>query len=66
MKSGLANSDVFLPDEFGSAGGGPGGGAGGGRIWFKVANTLHLDGMVSANGQDGKTVGTKVFSWDLP
>ncbi len=51
--AGLPYSDLYEPVEFGSAGGGVRGGRGGGRIWFNVTNTIHIDGVVSANGVDG-------------
>ena len=56
--SGLAYSDIYEPDEFGSAGGGGqnNGGRGGGRIWINVTNTFDIDGLVSANGAKGSTV----------
>ena len=34
--TGKPYSDLYEPEEFGSAGGGSSGGAGGGRIWFNV------------------------------
>ncbi|WAR26294.1 hypothetical protein MAR_011998 [Mya arenaria] len=48
--------DLYEPTMFGSAGGGDGGGRGGGRIWLNVTDTLHIDGSVTANGDEGKTV----------
>ena len=51
-RGGLAYDDIYEPDEFGSSGGGTYGGRGGGRIWINVTNTLHIDGIVSADGGD--------------
>lgn len=59
--AGLPYSDLYEPDEFGSAGGGPSGGRGGGRIWFNVTGTTHIDGLVSANGEAG-TSGDELVS----
>ena len=52
--SGQPYSDLYEPEEFGSAGGGEKGGRGGGRIWLNVTNTFHIDGTVSANGVMGE------------
>ncbi|XP_071506021.1 uncharacterized protein [Diadema antillarum] len=52
-RTGRPYSDLYEPTEFGSAGGGGAGGAGGGRIWFNVTDTIHIDGVVSANGAVG-------------
>lgn len=38
---------------FGSAGGGTHGGEGGGRIWFNITDTIYIDGVVSASGENG-------------
>ena len=56
----LAYGDVYQPNLFGSSGGGQGGGRGGGRIWLNVTNTIHIDGSLTANGEDGKTVDGKL------
>ena len=52
--TGQPYSDLYEPEEFGSAGGGPKGGPGGGRIWLNVTDTILIDGIVSANGNDGE------------
>ncbi|PIK61099.1 hypothetical protein BSL78_01924 [Apostichopus japonicus] len=52
-KTGLPYSDLYEPEEFGSAGGGTTGGSGGGRIWFNVTDTIHIDGVVSSDGNPG-------------
>ncbi|PIK55158.1 hypothetical protein BSL78_07888 [Apostichopus japonicus] len=52
-KTGLPYSDLYQPEEFGSAGGGTNGGSGGGRIWFNVTDTIHIDGVVSSDGNPG-------------
>ena len=52
-RAGGAYSDLYMPEEFGSAGGGGRGGSGGGRLWLNVTNTLHIDGVISTNGEDG-------------
>lgn len=57
---GFAYDSIYYPTHFGSAGGGSGGGAGGGRVWMNISNTLHIDGHVTANGEDGVTVGSTV------
>ncbi|XP_033640829.1 uncharacterized protein LOC117301055 [Asterias rubens] len=54
-ETGQPYSDLYEPEEFGSAGGGPKGGSGGGRIWFNVTDAILIDGIVSANGNDGDT-----------
>jgi hypothetical protein len=45
---------------FGSAGGGPKGGAGGGRIWLNVTNTIMIDGLMTASGDNGEMEGNSV------
>lgn len=54
-KGGLAYGDLYEPVVFGSAGGGQTGGAGGGRIWLNVTDTLLLDGLLTAGGENGKS-----------
>ena len=53
---GTPYGDLYEPTLFGSAGGGDGGGRGGGRIWLNVTNTIQVDGKITANGEDGRTV----------
>lgn len=63
--SGLAYSDVYEPDEFGSGGGGYSGstyygGNGGGRIWVNVTDTLDVDGLISSHGGAATSSGSYV------
>ena len=53
---GLPYDDVYNATEFGSSGGGDGGGRGAGLIRLKATNTIHIDGELSANAEDGITV----------
>lgn len=53
---GAPYGDLYEPTLFGSVGGGVGGGRGGGRIWLNVTNTIHIDGELTANAEDGITV----------
>ncbi len=67
---GARNGSATSPDDFGSGGGGPssGGGRGGGRIRIIVADSLHVDGVVSAHGdgasgaQSGGGAGGTIFA----
>ena len=60
--TGRAYDDLYEPDMFGSAGGRKGngyrGGNGGGVIWMNVTDTIDIDGLVSANGEDGPNSGS--------
>ena len=52
--SGFPYDDLYEPTQFGSAGGGPLGGRGGGKIWLNISDTLHVDGLVSVNAENGE------------
>jgi RHS repeat-associated protein len=54
--AGITYDSVYLPVMLGSAGGnrnGYSGGSGGGAIWLNVNGTLAVNGVISANGNDG-------------
>jgi len=50
LNTGQPYGDLYQPEAFGSAGGGPAGGRGGGRIWLNITGKIHIDGTVSADG----------------
>lgn len=59
--TGFAYGDIYEPDKFGSAGGkgqGIRGGNGGGVLLLNVTNYIDIDGIVSANGENGPSVGS--------
>ena len=60
--TGPAYDDLYEPDMFGSTGGRKGssyrGGNGGGVIWMNVTDTIDVDGLVSANGEDAPSSGS--------
>ena len=60
--TGAAYDDLFEPDMFGSVGGRENsrsrGGNGGGVIWMNVTDTIDIDGLVSANGEDAPNSGS--------
>jgi hypothetical protein len=51
--SGTEYGDFIQPSDLGSGGGVGNNGRGGGHIALNVNGTLHLDGLISANGQNG-------------
>lgn len=55
-RAGFAYGDIYEPQKMGSSGGAGlntlAGGRGGGRIWFNVTDTIFIDGIVSADGED--------------
>ncbi|KAL4226615.1 hypothetical protein ACF0H5_014598 [Mactra antiquata] len=53
---GTAYDDLYDPYQLGSSGGGTWGGRGGGHIYMDVTNTLQVDGMITADAEDGITV----------
>ena len=59
--TGAPYGDLYQPNLFGSVGGAGStsgrGGNGGGILWFNVTNILEIDGIVSADGEDGPEKG---------
>lgn len=51
-QSGVAYGDIYEATTFGSSGGGLKSGNGGGVLFFNVSNVLHIDGVISAEGDD--------------
>lgn len=53
----VAYGGIERPTEYGSGGGCEGGGKGGGVITLKATTSIQVDGLVSANGNDGGDCG---------
>ncbi|XP_038052472.1 uncharacterized protein LOC119725183 [Patiria miniata] len=56
-KTGAAFGHVFEPSHLGCKGGGPNGGRGGGKMVLNIAETLKVDGEVSADGESATGYG---------
>nr|XP_026694748.1 uncharacterized protein LOC104266654 [Ciona intestinalis] len=55
LKTGQPYGNLYEPEVFGSAGGGPNAGSGGGRIWLNVTGMIHIDGELCADGGNADT-----------
>lgn len=53
--TGQPYGNLYEPEAFGSAGGGPLGGSGGGRLWLNVTTKIHIDGLLCADGGGANT-----------